>query len=192
MATSRSRFHLTTQDVINECCQNSQIIQKYILVTGATSGIGLETGRALACAGAKVYLMGRDEVKLQDVIQNINNELQEKRSTGTVHGVICDLDSLVSVKQCAQKFIRENLSLNILILNAGIINLNYTRTVDGLEQLIGVNHIAQAYLTQLLMPTLIANAPSRIVIVSSGLHVGISLNYQALDHMNSTEKDAKK
>ncbi|CAF2507552.1 unnamed protein product [Rotaria sp. Silwood2] len=189
---SNSRFYLTTQDIINECGLGNQMANLHVLVTGATSGIGLETGRALACAGANVYLMGRNEEKLQGVLQNINNELQQRQqSIGYVQGLICDLNSLVSVKQCAEKFISENKPLNVLILNAGMVNFSYARTIDGLEQLIGVNHIAQAYLTQLLMPTLIANAPSRIVIVSSLFHVDSPLNYQALDHINSTKTDAK-
>ncbi|CAF1102911.1 unnamed protein product [Rotaria sp. Silwood1] len=187
-----SRVNMTAQDIVNECGENSNTKNLHILVTGATSGIGIETGRTLALAGAKVYLMGRSETKLKDVLENINKELQEKSSNGSVQGVICDLNSLASIKQFAEKFIQENTPLNVLILNAGVFNYNFAQTVDGLEQVMGVNHIAHAYLTQLLMPTLITNAPSRIVVLSSKLHVGPPLNYQALDHMNSRENDAKK
>jgi NAD(P)-dependent dehydrogenase (short-subunit alcohol dehydrogenase family) len=187
-----ARRDMTAQDIVNECGANSNVKNASILVTGATSGIGIETGRVLALAGAKVYLMGRSETKLQEVLENIKNELQQKSSTGSVEGVICDLNSLASVKQFAEKFTREQTPLNILILNAGIANYNYAQTVDGLEQTIGVNHIGHAYLTQLLMPTLIANAPSRIVVVSSDLHAGPPLNYEALDRMSSKENNAKK
>lgn len=58
--------------------------------------------------------------------------------------------------------------------------------------MIGVNHIGHAYLTKLLMPILITNAPSRIVVLSSDLQAGPPLNYQMLDRWNSTEKDATK
>jgi len=192
MCSKKSRFQLTTEDIIKECGPDSGITQKHILVTGATAGIGLETGRALACAGAQVYLMGRDEGKLQDVLQNINNELEQKQSAGSVEGVVCDLNSLANIKQFAQKFTRENKPLNVLILNAGLMNYNHEKTVDGLEQMIGVNHIGHAYLTKLLMPMLIANAPSKIVVVSSHLQSGPPLDYQMLDRWNSAEKDAKK
>jgi NAD(P)-dependent dehydrogenase (short-subunit alcohol dehydrogenase family) len=64
--------------------------------------------------------------------------------------------------------------------------------VDGLEQVIGVNHIGNAYLTQLLMKTLVANGPSRIVIVSSKVHAGPLVDYQAIDRMSSTATNAKK
>jgi retinol dehydrogenase-12 len=99
---------------------------------------------------------------------------------------------LASVKQFCQKFLQENKPLNVLILNAGISNYKFTQTVEGLEQVIGVNHIAHAYLTQLLMPKLVASAPSRVVVVSSSFHLGSPLNYQALDRMSSTIVDAKK
>jgi NAD(P)-dependent dehydrogenase (short-subunit alcohol dehydrogenase family) len=189
---SVSRFHMTAQDIVDECGENSKAKQLQILVTGATSGIGIETGRVLALAGAKVYLMGRSETKLQEVIENINKDLQQKPSGGSVQGVLCDLNSLASIKQFAEKFIKEKTPLNILILNAGIFNFNFAQTVDGLEQVMGVNHIGHAYLTQLLMPILIDNAPSRIIVVSSDLHAGPPLNYQALEHMSSTASNAKK
>lgn len=191
-SVSKARFHLTADDIISECGQRSDLAHKSILVTGATSGIGIETARSLACAGAKVYLMGRDQKKLQGVYQNIKNELERKQSTGSIQSVVCDLNSLVSIKQFAQKFTRENQSLNILILNAGLMNNDYAKTVDGLEQMIGVNHIAHAYLTKLLMPTLIANAPSRIVVLSSALHSGSPMDYEMLERWSSDAKNAQK
>jgi NAD(P)-dependent dehydrogenase (short-subunit alcohol dehydrogenase family) len=191
-SSSNSRFNMTAQDVIDECGTNSKLKESHIMVTGATSGIGIDTGRALALAGAKVYLMGRSETKLKEVIGNINKDLQQKPSSGSVQGVTCDLDSLLSIKQCAEKFTKEKMPLNILILNAGIMNFDFAQTVDGLEQVMGVNHIGHAYLTKLLMPTLIANAPSRVVVVSSKVHEGPPLNYQTLEHMSSTATNAKK
>ena len=185
-----SRFHWTAQDAINECGKNGMINDLSILVTGATSGIGIETSRVLALNGAKVFLMGRDKSKLEDVVNNINQEL--KSSSGSAQGVICDLNSLASVKQFAQKFLQENSFLNVLILNAGMINYRFTQTVDGLEQVMGVNHIAHAYLTQLMMPLLTNSGPSRVVVVSSKIHSGPPLDYQALDRMNTSTGDAQK
>jgi NAD(P)-dependent dehydrogenase (short-subunit alcohol dehydrogenase family) len=187
-----SRFSLTAEDVVQECGANGKVKHLNILVTGATSGIGIDTARVLALAGAKVYLMGRSETKLKEVLDTINKALQEKPSGGSVEGVLCDLNSLASVKQFAEKFTKENKPLNILILNAGIFNFNFAQTVDGLEQVMGVNHVAHAYLTQLLIPTLLNNAPARIVVVSSELHVGPPLDYQALDLISNTANNAKK
>ena len=191
-----SRFHLTAQEAVNECGNGSTVKRLNILVTGATSGIGIETARVLACNGAKVYLMGRDQSKVHQVVQNISNELQQQQqqqypSGGSIHGVICDLNSLASIKHFAQEFINEKTRLNVLILNAGVFNSNFAQTVDGLEQTMGVNHIGQAYLTKLLIPTLVANAPSRVVIVSSKVHDGPPIDYHAFDRMNRTAKNAK-
>ena len=186
------RRDMTAQDVINECGENSNVKNAHILVTGATSGIGVETARSLALAGAKVYLMGRSEKKLEEVNESINKDLQAKSSGGSVESVLCDLNSLASIKQFAEKFTQTKKPLNILILNAGVFDFNFAQTVDGLEEVIGVNHIGHAYLTQLLMPTLIENTPSRIVVVSSGLHHGPPLNYQALERMSTTDPNAKK
>ena len=189
-----SRFHLTTKDIISECGKDTPINRLHILVTGASSGIGIETSRALACAGAKVYLLGRDETKVQDVIANIEGELQQQQpqSGGSAQGVICDLNSLDSIKQFVQQFLKQNTPLHVLILNAGIFNFKFAQTVDGLEQVMGVNHIGHAYLTDLLLPKLITSAPSRIVVVSSELHAGPPINYQVLDHLNSKAINAKK
>lgn len=107
-------------------------------------------------------------------------------------GVLCDLNSLASVKRFAQKFVQNNAPLHVLILNAGIFQAKYGQTADGLEQDMGVNHIAHAYLTQLLMPKLIRSAPSRIVILSSDLHSGPAINYRALEAMSTKANDAKK
>ena len=190
-STCKSRFSLTAQDIVDECRNDCSIEQLQILVTGATAGIGTETGRVLACAGAKVYLIGRDESKLKNVVNNIENELKQQGSAGSVQGFLCDLNDLSSIKRFSQKFLQANKPLNRLILNAGLLHTKFTQTVDGLEQVVGVNHIGHAYLTQLLMPTLIANAPSRIVVVSSEAHrLGGKINYQRLDRMNSQETNA--
>lgn len=187
-----NRRNLTALDVVRECEQQGRAKQSHILVTGATSGIGIETGRALALAGANVYMMGRSESKLHEVVEKIKKELQEKSVGGSVEGVLCDLNSLASIKKFAEKFIADRKPLNILILNAGVFNFHFAQTVDGLEQVIGVNHIGHAYLTQLLMPRLIEHTPSRIVVVSSELHAGPPLNYPALERMSTTDRNAGK
>ena len=156
-----SRFHLTAQDIVKGCGAAGQLKHLHILVTGASSGIAIETGRVLASNEAKVYMMGRSEGKLNEVIQDLNQQLQQQGSAGSVQGVICDLNSLASIKRFAESFVNNNAPLNILVLNAGIINYNFAQTVYGLEQAMGVNHIGQAYLTQLLLPKLQASAPSR-------------------------------
>ena len=192
-SAGKSRFSLTGQDVVDECRSGCPIEHLHILVTGATAGIGLETGRVLACAGASVYLIGRDPSKLQGVVRNIETELKQQSTAGSVQGFLCDLNSFASIKRFAQEFLQAQKPLNRLILNAGLCNDRFTQTIDGLEQVVGVNHVGHAYLTQLLMPTLIANAPSRIVVVSSKAYAfGGKVDYQRLDRMNSQGQNASK
>ena len=105
---SASRRHMTVEDIVDECGEDSRIKCLHILFTAVTSSIGIETSQALAFGGAKAYLMARNGVKLQEVLENINKELQQKSSSGSVQDVICDLNSLPSVKNCRKIYKRKN------------------------------------------------------------------------------------
>lgn len=190
--SSASRASLTATDIVNECSKQVSISSLNILVTGATSGIGLESARVLALAGAQVYAMGRSETKLQEVLQSISKQLEQSTNGGSIKPALCDLNSLQSIKTFAEKFVSSRTPMNILLLNAGLLNYNFEQTVDGLEQVIGVNHIGHAYLTKLLMPTLIANAPSRVVIVSSKIHDGPPFDYAQFERMSTVDSKASK
>lgn len=187
-----SRFDLTAQRIIDECQHEIVLSKFHVLVTGATSGIGFETARVLACNGATVYAIGRTPDKVEQVVNQIRQQILERSSNGSVLGFICDLNSFSSIKQFADQFIKEDYPLNILILNAGILNIRFSQTRDGLEQVMGVNHIAHAYLTQLILPSSIKSAPSRIVIVSAKLHEGPPMNYDAFAKQSSVDQDANR
>jgi len=76
-----SRFYPTAKDIINQCGKNSQINHLHILVNGVTFGIGIVTSRALTYAGAKIYLLERDETKLQNVAEKIKEEITRATTT---------------------------------------------------------------------------------------------------------------
>ncbi|KAI1704904.1 short chain dehydrogenase domain-containing protein [Ditylenchus destructor] len=120
---------------------------KTILITGTTSGIGVETAKALALAGAHA-----------------------KGFTPKIDIIQVDLSSLKSVRNAANDFISKEWPLHALILNAGLLSFNGESSSDGHERTFAVNHLAQFYFTQLLMQKLQESAPSRLVIVSSSLH----------------------
>ena len=86
------------------------------LVTGATSGIGVETARALHATGADVYITARDLQKAEFVVQDI---LKTSGGTGELRVLEMDMTSLESVKLAAQSFLAINDKLNVLINNAG-------------------------------------------------------------------------
>jgi NAD(P)-dependent dehydrogenase (short-subunit alcohol dehydrogenase family) len=136
------------------------------LVTGATSGIGLETARGLAGLGAHVVMVGRDRERAESARKAI------LETTGNPHVDVlyADLASLASIRALANEFLASYPALHVLVNNAGTIELSRTTTVDGFEKTFAVNHLAYFLLTNLLLPRLRASAPARIVNVASEAH----------------------
>jgi hypothetical protein len=96
------------------------VINKYagkvIMITGGTAGIGIETTRALYATGADVFIMARDEHKAKRVIKDI---LSSSSGNGKLEVIKMDMDSLQSVRDAADEFLRRSKWLNILVNNAG-------------------------------------------------------------------------
>lgn len=142
---------------------------KVVIITGGTSGLGLETARNLAGRGGRIYLTSRGESRGNEAVESI------KRSTGNedVKFMQLDLGSLKSIRKFSETFHTAEKSLHILINNAGLAS-NYNKTEDGFELNMGVNHLGHFLLTNLLLDLLKASVPSRIIVVSSIAHwVGI-------------------
>ena len=139
---------------------------KVCLVTGATGGIGEIAARALAVEGAKVVIVGRSQAKAEATVEKI------KRQTGNqnVEYLLADLSSQAEVRRLAAEFQAKYDRLHVLINNAGAINLERQETVDGIEQTFALNHLAYFLLTTLLLDTLKASAPARIINVASDAH----------------------
>ena len=127
------------------------------VVTGASSGLGVETARALAGAGAEVVLAVRDVDKGARVAATIPGTTEVRR---------LDLADLSSVRAFAADVAERGESIDVLVNNAGIMAVPEGRTVDGFEQQIGTNHLGHFALTCLLVPHL----RDRVVTVSSSLH----------------------
>jgi dehydrogenase/reductase SDR family protein 12 len=134
------------------------------LVTGASSGLGRATAEGLARLGATVYMLVRNEVKGQRVRKGITG----RTGNENVHLEIADLSSLTSVREFAERFPNRESHLDVLINNAGVLLSEREHSVDGFELSFATNVLGPYLLTSLLMPLLEANAPSRIVNVSSG------------------------
>src|SRR5690349_2602583 len=134
-----------------------------VLITGASTGIGRATAIALARRGAALYLAGRSEERHADV-------LGVCRSAGaSVTYLPLELDSLVSVRACAERFLALDVPLHVLINNAGLAG-SRGLTREGFELTFGVNHLGHFLLTELLLERLKRSAPSRIVILASSTH----------------------
>ncbi|RUS82634.1 hypothetical protein EGW08_009587 [Elysia chlorotica] len=149
---------------------------KYVIVTGANSGIGFETARSLALHGATVVMACRD----LDSAKRGKAAIQDELAQAKVEAMYIDLSSLESVKAFADKYIQLGWPLHVLILNAGVFGLGFKITEDNLEQTFQVNHLAQFYLTKLLVNVLMESAPARVIVVSSESHRMSTLSEQHL------------
>lgn len=167
---------VTTAEEVSE---GFDLSGKVYLVTGATTGLGEETARVLVLRGANVVVHGRSQASVDEAIANINSWLLSKGVTPTpaqLSPFVCDLSSTLSIKTAAANF--KEKSLHGLILNAGIMALpERDQTSDGFESQMGVNHLGQFLLTQLLMPTLLASTPSRVVVLSSAAHGLVNMSF---------------
>ncbi|MBU3061238.1 SDR family NAD(P)-dependent oxidoreductase [Nocardia sp. NEAU-G5] len=125
-----------------------------IIVTGANSGLGAVTARALAGAGAQVIMACRDEVKARAVANTIGERAQVRR---------LDLADLTSIREFADSVERAD----VLINNAGVMALPFKHTADGFEMQVGTNHLGHFALTGLLLEKI----SDRVVTLSSGAHL---------------------
>jgi NAD(P)-dependent dehydrogenase (short-subunit alcohol dehydrogenase family) len=131
------------------------------VVTGATAGLGLETARVLARRGASVVLACRDIDKAERAAARIPADVEIVR---------LDLASLASVREAAAEIRSAHSRLDLLILNAGVMEVPYERTEDGFELTLATNHLGHFALTGLLLDRLLTTAGSRVVTVSSVAH----------------------
>jgi NAD(P)-dependent dehydrogenase (short-subunit alcohol dehydrogenase family) len=136
------------------------------LITGATSGIGLETAAGLAALGAHVVMVGRDRERGEQARKGVI----EKTGNDRVDLLLADLSSVAGVRALAREFLATWPALHVLVNNAGTVELKRTTTVDGFEKTFAVNHLSYFLLTNLLLPRLRASAPARIVNVASEAH----------------------
>ncbi len=146
-----------------------------VVVTGATSGIGLEAAAVLAGQGARVVLVGRHEARLAEAARRV-----EQRTGHTAATYIADFASLASVAALADRLTRDLPALHVLINNAGAVYAKRTLTVDGHEATLAVNHLSHFLLTEQLRPLLTASAPARVITVASGRHFKGTLDFDDL------------
>ena len=148
--------------------------ERVALITGANIGIGRVTALRLAQAGFTVFLAGRSAQRTQAVIDEIH---ATTKTSNKAFFLPLQLDDLDSVRECAALFLARQMPLHLLVNNAGLAGRK-GQTRQGFEMAFGVNHLGHFLLTQLLLDTLKASAPSRVVTVASRAHL---MAYQGLD-----------
>src|SRR3954447_26192841 len=157
-------FETTTDEVLD----GVDLRGKIAVVTGASTGLGLETARALASVGAQVVLAGRDATRIDAAATKI---LETEPDAMLEQGAL-DLASLDSVRAFAEWYGSSHDRLHLLINNAGVMYTPFEHTAEGFEMQFGTNHVGHFLLTCLLVPQLLADPPSRVVNLSSGGHRG--------------------
>jgi len=168
----------TAFQIIQDNHLTGALTGKVALITGVSSGIGIETARALRATGMHVFGAVRN-------IAKATAALQPDLEPGSLELLELDMDSLASVRACAKQFLEKSSTLNILVTNAGVMMTPEGRTQDGFETQFGTNHLAHFLLFQLLKPTLLSSATpefgSRVVSLSSAGHRGTSINISNLN-----------
>jgi NAD(P)-dependent dehydrogenase (short-subunit alcohol dehydrogenase family) len=149
---------------------------KTCVVTGASSGIGLETAVALARAGARVAAVCR----LPEKGARAAADIRRRSGSGDVILFVADLSSQRAIRALAGQLADAFPHLHVLVNNAGLMLRERRRTEDGIETTFAVNHLAYFLLARLLEGALVAGAPSRVVNVSSRAHLSGTLRFDDL------------
>ena len=150
---------------------------KTCLITGATNGVGKAAATGIAKLGATVIVHGRSEERAQATVDHI------KAETGNpnVDYLLADLSVQSQIRQLAADFKSRYERLDVLVNNAAVINFRRQVSADGIEMNFAVNHLAYFLLTELLLDTLKASAPARIVNVASNSHRNKHLDFDNLE-----------
>jgi dehydrogenase/reductase SDR family member 12 len=162
---------------------------KFVLVTGATSGLGTASALGFARLGATVHLLARDRSRGEDARAAV-----AEQADAEVHLHLCDLSRLASVHEFAQRFATEVPALDVLVNNAGVLTPERTLSADGIELTFAVNVLAPFRLTAELLGPLRRAAPSRVINVSSGGMYAQRLNVgdlQSTEGFNGTTAYAR-
>jgi NAD(P)-dependent dehydrogenase (short-subunit alcohol dehydrogenase family) len=139
------------------------LLDKHAVITGASSGLGLASARALAAKGVNLTLLARTEQKLLRATQELRSEFPDAKITEQV----LDVSNLDQIRTFARGFDRP---VDILMNNAGVMGPNFELSIDGIESQMATNHIGHFLLTTLLWEQLEKSANPRVIAISSVVH----------------------
>jgi NAD(P)-dependent dehydrogenase (short-subunit alcohol dehydrogenase family) len=154
---------------------------KVCVITGANTGIGYETALALAKKGADIIIIARDENKVNDTVERLIDDSQNKN----IHGTVIDLSSQRDLRKGAVDILSRKPVIDVLINNAGTWYSKLIYTEENIETQFAVNYLAYFYLTYLLLPGLVKSADPRIINVGSDSHFSGKIHF---NDINLTKK----
>jgi NAD(P)-dependent dehydrogenase (short-subunit alcohol dehydrogenase family) len=172
-----------SESTTSEVSEGISLAGKFAVVTGGSSGLGVETVRALAGAGARVLMLARDEAKLEGVAQALRSS--DKQAQLDIE--IVDLSDLDSVRRACAIILKDYPPIDLLINNAGVMACPLGRTAQGFEMQFGTNHVGHFLFTCLLAPALVDGA--RVISLSSAGHKFGRLDF---DDPNYEQRDYEK
>jgi NAD(P)-dependent dehydrogenase (short-subunit alcohol dehydrogenase family) len=146
---------------------------KTVLITGGNAGIGKATAIGLAKTGATVIIACRNKERGLEAVE----EIKKASGNSKIELLVMDLSSQRSVREAVKEFKSKHAKLHVLINNAGVFLPKREITEDGIEKTFATNYLGHFLLTHLLLDTLKASAPARIVNVASK-HFGIKMNFE--------------
>ncbi len=150
----------------DEVLAGKNLSGRTVFITGANSGLGQETARAMAARGAHVIMAGRDQAKLDESVAAI----RESVPAAQLDTLTVDLDSLESIRAATSRARQQFPAIDLLINNAGVMATPFEHTADGFERQFGTNHLGHFALTAELMPSIERGHLKRIVNLSSRGH----------------------
>ena len=150
----------TTHDVL----EGIRLDGQHAVVTGATGGLGIETARALASAGATVTITGRSTEKIEKALETLRSEVPEAQFDAEE----LELASQASIRAATKRIVESGRTIHLLLNNAGVMMCPEGKTEDGFETQFGTNHLGHFTWTAGLLPALAPGA--RVVTLSSGAH----------------------
>ncbi|KAK9531368.1 hypothetical protein VZT92_010797 [Zoarces viviparus] len=159
---------------------------KTVIVTGANCGIGKALAGELLKLHARVIMACRDQRSAEEAAEDIKKQAGPEQGEVVIKHL--DLASLASVRKFCEEIQEEESRIDVLINNAGVYQCPYTKTEDGFEMQLGVNHLGHFLLTRLLLDLLKTSAPSRIVVVSSKLYKSGHINFDDLNSESQYDK----
>ena len=139
---------------------------KTILITGATNGIGKAAAIKFAESAKSIAFTYRNE----ELAEDLKNEMQKINPNLSINRFFCDFSVQDSIRECADKIKNDLKAIDLLVNNAGVVNTEYSETIDGIENTFAVNHLGYFLFTNLLLDLVKKESESRIINVSSAAH----------------------